>query len=390
MIKGPSDSSSGSWYRGGGFDRGGRDFDDLDWPARRMTRPVFEDALAPLTERLQAYDEKRIDLETRSLTAAALISTMELLKEHFVVEVLGRRNKMALVDQAAVREFLRGLWDYECRLEIRIAPSGMPLYYVPRIWHDYDAPYSLVLEDAYLSPGYPITDERFVKIMWGGHELYFIRLSPLRAALLEGRGPAEDPKAQDEADAMLRKVGRLVFQACWHEDQYVGMAAAGLFDLIHFRRAVELLYLCLTAELCELRSAVDEAMLGFFRSVYPQPVIAAFLKRLVRLDGRTLAEVPQAALKLFPKLSQTFSRFLAVELPWGRKQALVPLYKLLFANFSRLDHVRGAITEKDELRLAAEVLEKQSQAVIQALLAEPGDAGTWPKSALEPLGVVNG
>jgi hypothetical protein len=381
MIKGPSGSSPGSVYRGGGFSRGGGDFDDWDWPVRHMTREVFEDALAPLTRRLRIYDKKRADLETRSLTAAALISTMELLKEHFVVEVLGRRNKMALVDQASVREFLRGLWDYDCRLEIRIAPSGMPLYYVPRIWHDYDAPYSLVLEDVYLSPGYPIADERFVKIMWGGHELYFIRLSPLRAALLKGRGPAEDPKAQDEADALLRKVGRLVFQPCWHEDQYVGMAAAGLFDLLHFRRAVELLYLCLSAELCELRGAVDEAMLGFFRSVYPQPVIAAFLKRLIRLDGRALAEVPQVALKLFPKLSQSFSRFLGVELPWGRHQAPVALYKLLFANFSRLQSVHNAITDTDELRRAAEKLETHSLNIIQALLDGDGNAGLDPDPA---------
>lgn len=390
MIKGPSGSSPGSVYRGGGFDRGGGDFDDWDWPSRRMTRTVFEDALAPLTQRLRDYDEKRAVLETRAVTPAGLIATMEILKQHFEVDVLGRRNKMALVDQVSVREFLRELWGYECRLEIRSAPSGVPLYYVPRIWHDFESLYSLVLEDIYISPGYPIADERFVKIMWGGHEVYFIRLSPLRAALLDGHGPSLDPKVQDDADALLRKVGRLVFQACWHEDQYVGMAAAGLFDLVDFRRAVELLYLCLTAELCELRSAVDGAMLGFFQSAYAQPVIAAFLKRLVRLDGRALAEVPQAALRLFPALSQTFNRFLGVEVPWGRRNVPVALYKLLFANFSRLESVRKAIAEKDELRRAAEALEKQSQAVIQALLAGPVDAGTGPGPALEQLGVVNG
>jgi hypothetical protein len=314
-----------------------------------------------------------------------MVSMTEILKHQFVVEGHYREHKVALIDQVSIRGLLRDLGDYECRLEIRSAASGLPLYYLPRVWPDYRSVYSLVLEDLYRSAGYPIGDERFVKIMWSGHEVYFLRLSQFRKPLLEGRDPEKEPGAQDEVDAQLLKVGRNVFQACWHEDQYVGMAAAGLFDLVNFRRAIELLYLCLSAELCELRSAIDEAMLRFFKEVYVQPAIVAFLERLAGLDGKALAEVPQAALKHFPGLSRTFSRFLAVELPWGSKQALVPLYKLLFANFSRLDTVRKTIAEKEELRQAAESLEKQSQSVIQALLAGAGDSGAGPEPAREQL-----
>ena len=164
-----------------------------------------------------------------------------------------------------------------------------------------------------------------------------------------------------------------MFQACWHEDQLVGMAAAGQFGLEHFRRAVELLYLSLTAELCELRSAVSEDMLRFFKDVYAQPAIKAFLEKLSHLDGKALAGVPQTALKLYPQLSRAFGRFLATELPWGRQQAPMPLAKLLFANFARLEAVRRELAEKDELRQAAERLEKQSQAVIGALLEGAAD-----------------
>ncbi len=372
MIIGPLGNPTGGGNRGGGFD------DDWNWSSRRMDRRKLEAALSTLVQQLGAYDEKRSEMEKRAVTPAMLLSTMELLKLTFEVEVLGRTHKVALVNQASVRELLRDLWHYECRFEIRTSAAGMPLYYLPRVWHDYDAVYSLVLEDLYQSPGYPMGEERFVKIMWGGHEVYFIRLSPFRKSLLEARSPLRDPDAEDEIDALLKKIGRLVFQACWHEDQYVGMVAADQFELVHFRRAVELLYLCLTAELCELRGAVDETMIAFFRNVYAQPAIVSFLNRLVRLDGKALAEVPQAALKHFPALSRTFSRFLAVELPWGRSKALVPLYKLLFANFSRLDSVRGAIAATEELRKAAERLEKQSLAVIEALLDGAGDVGLEP------------
>jgi hypothetical protein len=378
MIKGPVDNPSGTGYRGGGFNRSGGFDDDWNWPSRRMDRQKLEAVLFALVKNLEQYDEKRRALENRAVTPAMLLSTMELLKHQFEVEVLGRKHTVALVDQASVRGLLRDLWDYECRLEIRTCASGMPLYYVPRIWHDYDSVYSLVLEDIYQSPGYPMADERFVKIMWGGHEIYFIRLSPFRKALLNGRDPLKEPDAEDEVDTLLRKVGRLVFQACWHEDQYVGMVAADQFDLVNFRRAVELLYLSLTAELCELRSGIDEAMLRFFKDIYPQPVIEAFLNRLTGLDGKALAEVPQAALKHFPGLSRAFSRFLAVELPWGRSKTSVPLYKLLFANFSRMETLRNAITEKEELLKAGELLEKQSLSVIDALLDNAGKAGLEP------------
>ena len=390
MIKGPGGKSYDRGPRAGSCGRDGFFDEDWGWSSRRMSRQDFDAAVSPLIQQLEKYETRRISLESREVTPIMMVAMTEILKHKVAIEGRYNAHQVALNDQASVRGLLRDLGDYECRFEIRTAASGLPLYYLPRIWPDYRSVYSLVLEDLYQSAGYPVGDERFVKIMWSGHEVYFLRLSQFRKPLLEGRDPDKDAAAQDEVDLLLRKVGRHVFQACWHEDQYVGMAAAGQFDLVNFRRAVELLYLCLTAELCELRSAIDDAMLRFFREIYVQPAIVAFLERLARLDGKALAEVPQAALKHFPGLSRTFSRFLAVELPWGRKRALVPLYKLLFANFSRLDQMRGAITEKEELRLAAEALEKQSQAVIQALLAGSADADMGPEPAPETLGTVNG
>jgi hypothetical protein len=383
MIKGPKGNPSGGGYRGGGYGRDGFCDDDWNWSSRRMIRTKLDSALSPLISQFKMFEKRRILLENREVTPAMMVATMEILKQKLVIEGHYREHAVTLVDQASVRNFLRDLGDYECRLEIRSAGSGLPMYYLPRVWFDYRSVYSLVLEDLYRSEGYPIGDERFVKIMWAGHEVYFLRLSQFRAALLKDRDSNGESEAQDEVDSQLLKVGRHVFQACWHEDQCVGMAAAGQFDLVDFRRAIELLYLCLSAELCELRSAIDDAMLRFFKDVYDQPAIVAFLGRLAALDGKALAEVPQAALKHFPGLSRAFSRFLAVELPWGRKQAMVPLYKLLFANFSRLDAVREAIAEKEELRQAAESLEKQSQSVIQALLDASGDKGLEPDPALE-------
>jgi hypothetical protein len=385
MIKGPKSKIYSGEYRGGSFD------DELAWRSHYMNREDFDAAVSVFVSQLTRYDAARLRLENQGGSTSILTNTMEILKEEFHVQGRYETHRIALTDQRSMRRVLQHeLWPYECRLEVRRGQSGMPVYYLARVWPDYRAMYSLILEDLYRSTGYPISDERFVKIMRGGHEVYFLRLSQFREPLLKSGDPEKQTSAQDEMDTLLRKVGRHVFQACWHEDQYVGMAAAAQFDLVNFHRAIELLYLGLTAELCELRSAIDDAMLRFFKEVYVQPAVVAFLERLARLDGKALAEVPQAALKLFPRLSRTFNRFLTVDLPWGRKQAMVPLYKLLFANLSRLDTVCQAIAEKEELRQAADSLEKQSQAVIQALLDGAGDKGSEPDPALEQLKAVSG
>jgi hypothetical protein len=354
-----------------------------------MSRQEFDSAVSVLVRQLGRYDAARLRLENQGGATSLLVNTMEILKEELHIKGRHETHKVALTDQRAVRRVLQHeFWPYECRLEVRKRPTGMPVYYLVRIWPDYRSEYSLILEDLYRSAEYPIGDERFVKLMRAGHEVYFLRLSQFREALLKGCDPEKKTEAQDEVDTLLLKVGRHVFQACWHEDQYVGMAAAAQFHLVNFCRAIELLYLSLSGELCELRSAIDDAMLRFFKETYDQPAILAFLERLARLDGKALAEVPQAALKLYPGLSRAFSRFLALELPWGRKRALVPLYKLLFANFSRLDTVRQAIAERDELKQASELLEKQSQAVIQAILLGSDEAGLEQKPSRDHLRVV--
>ena len=283
---------------------------------------------------------------------------------------------------------LQDLGDYDCHLQVRRRSTAMPVYYFCRTCHDYRSTYSLILEDLYLSPCYPIVDERFVKIMRWGHEVYYLRLAMFRKKLLAMLGKEKSSNAQDAVDEVLAKVGGHILQAAWHEDQRVGMAAAEHFGLTGFRQAIELLYLCLSGDLCELRGLVNKEVLQFFKEVYPQPAIHDFLDLLSQLNGEALAHVPQTALKLYPRLSRDFSAFLSTEVPWGRWKTRMPLYKLLFGNFSRLEAVRKGIGENGELKKAAEVLEKQSSAVIRALLDCAQDPGEVSDAAQGPLTIA--
>ena len=390
MIKGPKDDPYAAGRRGAGYGIGRFHDEEWGWRAYPMSRQDFDSAVSAIVRQLSRYDAGRLRLENEGGSISVLINTMKILKEEFLIQGRHETHKIALADQGSIRRVIHDeFWPNECRLEVRKHSTGMPVYYLVRVWPDNRSEYSLIIEDLFRSDEYPISDHRFVKLMRFGHEVYFLRLSQFREPLLKGRKPKNEPDAQEAVDQLLLKVGRHVFQACWHEDQFVGMAAAGQFGLENFRRAIELLYLSLSAELCELRSAIDDDILCFFREIYDQPAILAFLERLTHLDGKTLAELPQTGLKLYPKLSRAFSRFLAVEVPWGPRQVMMPLHKLLFANFSRLDAVRTAIVDTIELRQAAEILEKQSHQVIREILKVSGDLDPGLYPARQHVNVEN-
>ena len=45
-------------------------------------------------------------------------------------------------------------------MDVRQLDSRMPVYFLCRLRKDYWSEYSLIVEDLYRSPGYPLTDER--------------------------------------------------------------------------------------------------------------------------------------------------------------------------------------------------------------------------------------
>ena len=390
MIKSPNDYPYATGRRGAGSGIAHFHNEEWGWRAYQMDRQEFDAAISVIVRQLRRYDAARRRLENKGGSIAVLMNTMKILNEALIVQGRHENHKIVLADQGSIRHVLHHeFWPYECRLEVRKHTTGMPVYYLVRISSDHQSEYSLIIEDLFRSNEYPIFDERFVKLMWSGHEVYFLRLSQFRQPLLNSWIHKKEPDAQDTVDQLLLKVGRHVFQACWHEDQFVGMAAAGQFGLENFRHAIELLYLSLSAELCDLRSAIDDDMLRFFSKIYDQPAILAFLERLTHLDGKTLAELPQIALKLYPALARTFSRFLSAEVPWGQRPVKVPLYKLIFANFSRLASVRTAVVDKLELQQAADVLEKQSHQVIHEILKVCGHHEPERYPAHRHLNVVN-
>lgn len=340
----------------------------------RIGRAVdSREVLRPLLDRIRRYDDLRLKLETEGGDMRDMNRITAILTEPIEVgdpSRGGRDEPLKLVDRSGIRNGLFNLGCQDIHIDVRRLPTGMPVYYLCRIRRDYWSHYSLIVEDIYLSPGYPMPDERFVRLMEFGHEIYYLRLSPFRERI-----KANDRQDRDGlrsravfVDDLLYCAGRHVFQAAWHEDQRPGMLIAARFDLPRFKETIELLYLCLSGELCALRNATSPDLIAFFETAYPQPDIHAFLKMLGRLDGAAINDLPRRALNQYSRLARSFRRFLECKAPWGQNRLSTALHKIALANFDRLPMVADMLKAHPAVRDAARILENESQTVSAEIL----------------------
>jgi hypothetical protein len=325
----------------------------------------YRQRLQPLLRRLRQYDLQRVKLESAGGALGDFDHLTKTLNSTFTLKGRYRDYKVSLAEQDELAHALNQIGNFDLHMNIRMLDTGMPVYYICRVERDYWMEYSLIVEDLYRSPSYNWQDERFAKLMYMGHEYYFLRLSLFRNRLSESLSDRETGQPdRREVDEFIYSLGRHIFQAAWHEDQRPGMLTAEHFGLTKFHNAIELLYLCLSGELCQLRSSIDDRFLNFFEKTYPQPAIHSFLKRLVKLQGSELDEIPKNTLPLYARLIGAFSEFLEVGVIWGIENVELPLYKLIFSNFSRLDLVSAKLRENPDIVAAAGKLESTSQEVI--------------------------
>lgn len=332
-------------------------------------------ALRPLIARLERLDRQRRRLEERGGRPADVSGLTQLLKRPIELQGPWGRQLVSLLKRSELRHGVQEVAGWDVHVDVRLVDSRLPTYYLCRVRRDYWAEQSLVVEDLYRSPGYPADDERFVRLMQSGHELYFLRVSPYRAqaaTLLGELGEANDRWA---VDRYLWHLGRHVLSAAWHEDQRLAAGVAQHFGVPALKDAQEALYLCLTAELCELRGAADEAVRRFFIQCYPQVAIQRLLERLGDLPGDELNELPRRAMKQYRRLSEGFVRFLQTKAPSGQTGHTVELAKLVFANTGRLGLIAAQLRDVQAVQDAAATLDRHARRVVDGFLGEQPTRG---------------
>jgi hypothetical protein len=93
------------------------------------------------------------------------------------------------------------------------------------------------------------------------------------------------------------------------------------------------------------------------------------LEKLPALEGNILTTLPETALSLYVRLSKSFNTLLKTEFGWGKKNEAMALYKIVFANLSRLDLIRKPLARSEQVRKAAEEMEGESKRVSETILA---------------------
>jgi len=373
ITQAPHRGASQTFYPTGsyGFDTY-HNWDGNNWQQQMLPRVDPVEAAKPLIQQLERYDRFRRKLATEGGGLADVKRITGALREEIKIKGTYGTHTCSLADSTKLSDAIRNVGYGTLHLDVRQLEAHWPVYYLCRVRRSYWSEYGLIVEDLYRSPGHPFVDERFVKLMQHGHELYYLRLSPFRDAVAHS---SLVPKVvlETDTDDILYRVGRHVFQAAWHEDQHVGLAVARHFGAVRFGQAIELLYLCLSGEMCELRGAVDETVLRFFELILPHPPIHAFLLKLGTLDGEALTAVPQTSLKLYTKLSKSFSAFLSMEAMWGTREGTVPLYKVIFANMDRLAAVAVDLRDVPAIHEAVDRLERAAQAVVETITGTNAD-----------------
>jgi hypothetical protein len=324
---------------------------------------VLDSGLTPLLERIRCYDSVRRKLETEGGEVSDIAMMTGLLDEPVMIHDGFNKCEVKLTEHEILRRKLNRIKDHNVLFDVRILGNGMPAYYICRAKSDFWANHTLIVEDMYRSPGYPSLDDRFCRLMSFGHESYFLRLSHLRDGT-DRMSSATTTLDRDEVDSILHGIGRNVLQSAWHEDQLPGILTSKYFGLRSFRDAIELLYLCLSCDLCGLRASVDMQMLEFFETVYPQHAIRSFLGTVKGRGGSDLNDIGRRALTYYAFLSREYGRFLSTNVKWEAGGPKYPLFKLIFGNFYRLESLAGLADLNTDLVEASRRLESSSEHVI--------------------------
>jgi hypothetical protein len=335
--------------------------------------------LAPLINQIRKVDKIRLMLEQKGGKFSDLRFMTSLLKEEFTIEGHFDKHKVSLTNHTALNHLISDI-SHNLHLQIRRLPTnGLPVFHIVRTRNDYWSEYSIVLEDIYRSDGYIIPDERFVKLMhYTGHEVYYLRMSPFFNKTQEVVSKTVFEDMPRSVDRVLYSIGSSIMASAWHDDQRVAILCAKLFGMKSFMNAIELLYLALNSDLCEIRSMFDkESVTIFFNSIYPQPSILTFLDLLASADGDALNNIPKLAQRCYLSLSKKFNGFLAKEVIYGNYGMKSPIYKVLFGNLSRLDTVYESLEKDDELSDNIKELERVSELAIEEIISGTG------KNALE-------
>jgi hypothetical protein len=317
--------------------------------------------LEPLITHLKKVDQHRFDLYNKSISLNKLRAYKSLLAEPVALSAGCDSVQFSLLEHTKFERLVSslGLWDIQ--LQVRRCKFTFPKYLICEIADNYDSGYGLVLAEYYKSFDYEIEDERFVRLMIGGHEKYFIRMEPFKEKL-----SADSIHPLTQIENILKAAGDYL-QIAWHDDQTVSFLIADHLKIQVLKEAIEILYLILGADLSSLRSNYTPEMKSFFSNIFPRKSIGLMLEKTEKITAKEFQNMEEKARFWYSELNHCFASFLSTKIEF--KGCRMPAYKLIFANIFRLNLVSNAILRNPEIKVAIKTIKSTSYAALKDLLS---------------------
>jgi hypothetical protein len=318
--------------------------------------------LEPLISHLKKVDQHRFDLYNKSISLNKLRAYKSLMAEPVALSAGCDSVQFSLLEHTKFERLVSslGLWDIQ--LQVRRCKFTFPKYLICETTDNYDSGYGLVLAEYFRSFDYGIEDERFIRLMSGGHEKYYIMMEPFREKLSSG-----SRFSSSQIETVLKAAGENYLQTAWHDDQMVSFLVADHLKIQVLKEAIEILYLVLGADLSSLRGNYTPEMKSFFSDVFPRKSIGLMLEKTENLTAKEFQNIEEKARFWYSELNSCFASFLSTKIEF--KGCRMPAYKLIFANIFRLNLVSNAILRNPEIKAAIKIIKSTSYAALKDLLS---------------------
>ena len=334
-----------------------------DWDMREYgyERLDVDRKLEPIRAHLAQYDQLRQKIFQERFSRADISDLVGWMQKPIEIKGFHGAKTVCLKEGKEFRRAIQNI-HFEIHLSTRNV-KGFPSYYICQTKHNYFGSYGLIIKDHYASPDY-FTEHQFAHLMVAGRTHTFLRLSDFRNRA-EGILASQTGKMKN-VDHLLFEVGRYVFQDMWHPHQRMMLMLDKQLNLRQHREITECLYLWLTGNMYLLRDHISEPFLAFFKTVYPQKALATFLSQLRKWEGVELDNLVLKVSEIRAPLERAFTIFLNTPVPWQTGE--LPLYKIVYANFWRLDRILPPLRNHSNLVQSRDYLEKNAKVMLSHLL----------------------
>jgi len=320
-------------------DDGFNDFYEFrDYGRYMKTYAEKKEILQPLSNHLTEVDSHKDGILNHRVSMERLVGMARLLNTEIKLNGSHRDDKpLALSKLKDLDEafFHAGLGNVV--LDVRRGPFMFPTYCLCECTKSYLRNYGVITAEFYLSPDYIIPDDRFLRLLYNGHEIPFIRMASFRDKTTSMFG--ENPETDRKTEELLKIIGDYFLQSSWHEDQEIAhVLNQKLGGLSRFNEATELLFFILGTDLSHARGQITADVKKFFEEVIPRPSMVNLLCRIGSGGDAEMKELEKRSRTLYQRCSSMFSEFLQTPVNWGPEGIVkgIPFYKVVFSNLSRI------------------------------------------------------